>query len=64
LQILKLLQKQLKIRKIQQNQGKIVRFGGYRIPLGYSPFLIFQRFAAYRGSGLVAVQKFKVRFSL
>ena len=30
---------------MQRNQGKIVQFGGYRIPLGFSPFLVFQRFA-------------------
>jgi len=64
LQILKLLQKQLKIRKIQQNQGKIVRFGGYRIPLAARKKPAAQGLADAAGSGLVAVQKFKVRFFL
>ena len=35
----------IKNHKNRQNQCKIVRFGGYRIPLGFSPFLVFQCFA-------------------
>jgi len=41
-----------------------VQFGGYRIPLGKLIFLAAQGTAAFPGSGLVALQKFKVRFSL
>ena len=42
--------KQLKIRKIQQNQRKIVQFGGYCIPLKMvrlSERSKFRRFSAY-----------------
>jgi len=55
LQILKLLQKQLKIRKIQQNQRKIVRFGGYCIPLAARKKPAAQGLADAAGSGLVAI---------
>jgi len=52
------------IIKIQRNQGKIVQFGGYRIPLATRKKPDAQWLAGAAGSGLVAVQKFKVWFSL
>ena len=44
--------------------GENCRFGRYRIPLGKLIFLAAQGAAAFPGSGLVALQKFKVRFPL
>jgi hypothetical protein len=32
-------------QKIGRINAKNVQFSGYRIPLGFSPFLVFQRFA-------------------
>ena len=43
---------------MQRNQGKIVQFGGYRIPLATREKPAVQGLAGAAGNGLVAVRSY------